>query len=145
MGVRADVEKCQQRSKQSSGHRKAVMMQIHLYKNHWVVKLKWGCRGEEAVWKMNCFLCTVTRPSYVTRQTLMHLIAHWSFVFPSSCCAIRTTACPRGHETDVRLVNTAALTLSANSPFPCRLFQRAPPSHTSQTCRSHDRGTVLLF
>lgn len=48
-GRETDAEKCQRWSKQSSGHCKAVMMQIRLYKNQWVVKLKWGCRGEEAV------------------------------------------------------------------------------------------------
>lgn len=31
-----------------------VMVQIYLYKNQWVAKLKRGCRGEETIWKMNC-------------------------------------------------------------------------------------------
>lgn len=31
-----------------------VMVQIYLYKNQWVAKLKRGCRGEETIRKTNC-------------------------------------------------------------------------------------------
>lgn len=144
MGVRADAEKCQRWSKQSSGHCKAVMMQIHLYKNQRVVKLKWGCRGEEAVWKMNRFYAR-WRIFPTSRQTLMHLISHRSFAFASFCCAIGTTACPWIHETVMFLWLTQLPSPFLQTALSLWLFQWAPQSHTSQTCRSHDWETVLLF
>lgn len=53
VGVKA-AEKRQRGSGPRTGHCQAVMLQIYLYKNQWVAKLKRGCRGEETIWKMNC-------------------------------------------------------------------------------------------
>lgn len=48
------AEKRQRWSGPRSGHCQAVMVQIYLYKNQWVAKLKRGCMGQETIWKMTC-------------------------------------------------------------------------------------------
>lgn len=62
---------------------RTVMMQIHLYLNQWVVKLKQGCRGEEAIWKIKCPFNAQWRPFYVTVQTVMHLQKSLELFFSS--------------------------------------------------------------
>lgn len=142
--VRKDAEKCQRWSGQCSGHCQAVMMQIHLNKNHWVVKLNRDA-GARKLFEKWTVLIMHSDASFLRHSADSDAFNN-SLEFFFFCCSIRTTAQSEFHPglCNVCLVNTAEPVLPAQ-PFPLLALKWASQSplclsNTLQTCRSRDRG-----